>query len=575
MTIGTNDEYGGILKAMSSFFKKCVFFLFTAVPVFSQTEARQQGIVTAEPFWRQALGGAVIALPHVQAGSAVVALDGGNIRAYSAAGTPMWNYSARGRVSPFVTRSREGTTYFSRTTGLLIAVNRAGRELWQRNIGSPLVSKVVVGWDGRLFVPTDKTILCYTASGTLLWTKTFDASFSIYPELDRGGGILFSLVNNEVYRIDPYGNTHGWVILNTPASLLSIEQNKILALYADGSMEILGSAEDWFMSASGDAHPSVLPSLPSMPLAAANDGNNIAAVLNDGRVMYVSIDERRIIWSGDSHIRELINRGSRPEGEVEIIFDERGIYVLNINGATCFSPDGDRLWFMLLQNAAAIPAIGDDGILYSGGRDWILYAYKIEDRIPQRNVLYGPVPEGSYGTGRPHPLYMTGFPLFEYEITERLEQIARAVSTGRIGSQEPYWTTFLLTISAGQESLINRLAAINLLGKIGSRETVPWLLNIFNRENEPLIRAAAVNAIGDIGVDPDGIAIRTFQYSIVLGGIRNDNVLVAIASATGAICRFSGPPLSEAGVQILTFLTAGNMPYAVRRQAAVELNSLR
>jgi outer membrane protein assembly factor BamB len=548
-------------------------FLFFTSPVFPQnTDVREQGLITKDPVWRQALGGAVLSLPSVQAQSAVVALDGGNIRAYSASGTPMWNFSARGRISPYVTRSAEGTSYFTRTNGILIAVNRAGRELWRRNLDSPLCARIITGWDGRLFVPTEGKIYCYTASGNLLWTRTFEDSFSIAPRLDRNGGIILALKNNEVFRIDPFGNAHVWMLSNTPAALLSVEQQRVMVLYTDGTMENLGSPEDWYMAAQADVHSSVLPRLPARPLAAASRGNNIAVTMNDGKVALISLDERKIIWTGDSHIRE---SGNIQETSVEMLFDERGIYVLSLSGATGFSHNGGRIWFKFLNNAAAIPAFGNDGVLYSGGKDWILYAYKIEDRIlPERNAIYGPIPDGSYGMGRPRIIDTLYIPLNMEETRNKLDIINAAVNAGRVGGNEPAWKSFLLTVSAGEQPIQHRINAINVLGKIGSQETIPWLINIFRNENEPLIRAAAVNAIGNIGVDPQGIAIQTFLFSII-SGIRDDQILTAIASATGALCRFSGPPLSETGIRILNLLSAGNQPPLARRQANRELESLR
>jgi len=551
-----------------------IILFITAVPVFSQTQTRDHGRLNVEPFWRQALGGEVLSLPHVQVQSAVVALDGGNIKAYSAAGTPMWSYSARGRISPYVTRSREGTSYITRTNGILIAVNRVGRELWRRDLGSPLNAKPVTGWDGRLFVPIDKKLLCYTASGSLLWTKTFESSFTIAPKLDRNGGLLLAL-GNTVHHIDPFGNANIRELSASPAFLFLTAQQQIMAIYPDGAMEILGTSQDWFIGAQSEVHARVLPRLPARPVAAAYRENNVAAVLNNGRVSLVSIDQGRILWTGNSHIGE--TGGGGAETQAELIFDERGIYVLSRSGATCFSHDGRRLWYTFLQNTAAIPAFGDDGVLYSGGRDWILYAYKMEDRIlRQRDSLYGSEPEGSYGMGRPQSAFIPDVPLFENEIRSKLEQITRAVNTGRVESNEPLWTTFLLTLSASQGSIVNKITAINLLGRIGSRETIPWLINIFNRESEPSVRAAAINAIGSIGVDPDGIAIQTFLNSIIYGGsLRDEQIMLAIASATGALCRFSGPPLSETGIRILNMLSAGNQPPAVRRQAAREITSLR
>ena len=553
--------------------------LFAAIPAFTQNDIseREQGLLTLDPFWRQALGGAVLSLPSVQAQSIVAALDGGNIKAYSTSGNPLWNYSARGKISPYVTRSTEGTSYFSRTNGTLIAVNRSGRELWRRNLESPLSAGVIIGWDGRLFVPTEKKISCFTASGSLLWTKTFEASYNLPPKLDRSGGIIFALQNNEIYRIDPFGNTRVWNMLpNIPVVLLSIEEHQIMALYTDGTMEIHGNNEEW-NTAEHQGGEYIPPTLSSGPLAAINRGGYIAAVTRDGRAALVSLDEKKILWYGDSHITEFIKNGGSPEMEAEMLFDERGIYVLSKNGATGFTHDGKRLWFMILQNAAAIPAFSEDGILYSGGKDWILYTYKVENRsLPAANSIYGPAPEGSYGTGSPHTSYMYNIPLFEYEIRAKLEQITAAVNKGQVGANEIEWTTFLLMLCASQEQVQLRIKALNLLGKIGSKETTPWLVNIFRRETEPLLRAAAASAIGAIGADSDGSAMQTFMSSLIYGGgIRDEQVLMAIISAAGALCRFSGPPLSEAGIKILNMLSENSYPPVVRRQAGRELTSLR
>jgi len=552
--------------------------LICAGSVFSQNSSvsLKQDISNTEPLWRQALGGIVLSMPSVQAQSVVVALDGGNIKAYSVSGMPIWNYSARGRISPYVTRSPEGTSYFSRTNGVLIAVNRSGSELWRRNTDSPLSAKVIIGWDGRLFAPAGKTIFCYTASGNLLWTRTFETAISLAPCMAHGGGIIFALENNEVYRIDPFGNSYIWTLSKKPSVLVSVDQYRTMTFYPDGSMEIIGAAEDWYMSSQNEIQFALLPKFPAGALAAAYRNGNIAAILNDGRISFVSLNERKILWEGDSHIRESLKKGGKPETEAEIIFNERGIYVLSRNGATGFSHDGRRLWLINLQDSASIPAIDENGLLYSGGKDWILYAYKIEDRPPPaKNNFYGTFPEGSYKMGSPQAIYMPPLPLSEYEIKRTLDQITSAVKIGRVGPNESAWTTFLLTVSANQEHIQYRTAALRLLGQIGSRDTIPWLVNIFNRDNETIIKAAAAAAIGAVGIDPDGIAIQAFLHSITQNSIKDEQVLSAITSATGSLCRFSGPPLSQTGIKILNLLCENNQPSAIRKQALKELSSLR
>jgi len=569
-----------IMKLMRSILLKIAFFLFITVPVFTQNTISGQvlggqSLDEMQPFWRQALGGVVLSIPSVQVQSAVVALDGGNIRAYSTSGNLLWNYFAGGRISPYVTRSREGSSYFSRTNGVLIALNRAGRELWRRTLEGPLNAKVITGWDGRLFVPTNTKIYCFTASGNLLWTKTLDSPFTIAPELDKNGGIIFAL-NRAVYRVDQFGNSQVWNLSGTPAALVSLAQHNIIVVYIDGSLEELDNAEEWYMSASGYTHSTVLPRLWSTPLAAAGMDNNIAVTMVNGSTALISMEEKRIVWSGNSHIIEYNRTGQSADHEVIMIYDERGVFVLNINGATCFSHDGRRLWYTLLANAITTPAFGNDGVLYSGGRDWILYAYKIEERIVQeKHSLYGPLPEGAYGLGRPGIFSTFKIPLTEQEIKAKIDQIASAINTGNVGTNEPEWTSFLLTISTSQQPLQIRLGAISLLGKVGSQETIPWLVNIFMNDNEPAVKTAAANAIGNIGVDPNGDAISAFLFFILRSSTRDDQVLAAVASAAGALCRFSGPPLSDSGIRILTLLSANTQPPLTRRQAAIELQSLR
>jgi outer membrane protein assembly factor BamB len=130
----------------------------------AQSEETAAEAVSTTPIWRQALGGAVIGLPSVQAGSVTVVCDGGNLRTYSAQGTFLWDFFAQGRLSPFVSRSPEGTSYICRTNGILMAVNRSGRELWRINLGEPITAAILIGWDGRIFVPCSARIRCFTAS---------------------------------------------------------------------------------------------------------------------------------------------------------------------------------------------------------------------------------------------------------------------------------------------------------------------------------------------------------------------------------------------------------------------------
>jgi outer membrane protein assembly factor BamB len=285
----------------------------------------------------------------------------------------------------------------------------------------------------------------------------------------------------------------------------------------------------------------------------------------------ISLDNGKTLWEGDSHIREIIRNGGKADQEAEMLFDERGIYVLSAGGASGFTSDGRRLWYTLLKNAAAPPAFGDDGVLYSGGQDWILYAYKMEDRIlPGAASFYGPLPAGAYGTAIPPSLF--NFYISENEAKAKLGLISNGIKSGRVGTNEIEWTSTLMRIAASGSPIQYRVNALSLLGQIGSLETISWLARLFRQETEPVAKAAAASAIGAIGVDPEGYAIKSFQEALITAsGYSDDQVLFTIASATGALCRFSGPPLSETGTQILVALSGFYHFPVVRRQAQKEL----
>jgi outer membrane protein assembly factor BamB len=272
-------------------------------------------------------------------------------------------------------------------------------------------------------------------------------------------------------------------------------------------------------------------------------------------------------------------------------FDERGVYMLSSKGVTGFrTSDGSRLWILRITGAAAIPSFSDEGYLYSGGTDRILHAYRIEER--KRNIarsLYGPMPEGSYGLGNPPPSSWAQFGSGRFDPTvvkTMHDTIEAAIKRGQIGENEPDYVAYLMEMTGislapsyspvrPQLQIGERAEFIRLLGYLGSRETVPFLANLFSGDPEPIIKAACSEAIGRIGVDPRGDAIRAFTFLLAPPNATLDpSALIAAATATKNLCRFSGPPLSDAGIQLLRAFGATNFPAEVKRHAAAELESL-
>jgi outer membrane protein assembly factor BamB len=512
-----------------------------------------------------------------------VILDSGDLRAFSTRGRELWNYHAQGRLSPFLTRSPEGHSYIARTDGTLIAVNRVGRELWRGELGAPLSGPPVPGWDGRIFVPAGRSISCFTAAGRRLWRQTLGSPMVTPPVLDQDGGILTVLESAILLRLGPFGEAQTLYLSAVPRAVVPLgspgKGGRVLIFYRNGGLELAD-----FRSADFSRGPLPLPRLEGRPLAAAGWGLEAAVLLDTGRLLGLDGLSGEILWTAESPART-----AGEEEQPALIFEERGIYLLARSAAAGFTEKGERLWYLNLGKASTAPSFGDDGLLYSGGADWILNAFRMEDRVRRLPPsMYGPPPEGNYGAGTPPPSPWIRHPQRWEEsfMEEQLRRIRQDIAQGRVGEREIEYTAFLMeNISAGQDpesfhprprvQLIHRVRSLQLLALMGSRDIVPFLARIFEEDREPVVKAAAAAAIGAVGQDKQGRAVGVFSRAVSRPDFPEDEqVLRAVASAAGALSRFSGPPLSGGGISILSALSAPNRSNTVRSLARRELESL-
>jgi outer membrane protein assembly factor BamB len=540
----------------------------------------------------------MIGSPSIERGAAVVLMDSGSVKAFSAQGTPLWTYAARGRLSPHITRSPDGMIYIARTNGTFIALNQMGRELWRTELPVPLSGPVVCGWDGRIFVPAENRIFCLTASGHLLWEQDLGSSMVIPPQPDLDGGLVTVLSDAVLLRLGPFGGAQLLYLSAIPQAIIPLgpagKGGRTLIVYPNGGLEFSD-----LRSADFDRGPIPLPRLEGRPLSAAAWGLRAAVLFEGGRLQELNALTGELLWTVDSGVADTsaadtsaadTSAADTSAADTSaLIYDERGIYALSKTRAAGFTPEGRMIWRLDLQGAASVPGFGDDGILYSGGTDWILYAFRQEDRVRQQaQSVFGSLAEGSYGTGNPPPSSWGTHPLRWEEATVEgeLALIRQAVLGGRVGNHELEYTAYLMeTANAGQDlgslrprplvHISHRVRALQLLGIIGSRETIPFLTRIFTQDQDSVIRATAAEAIGAIGMDPDGIALNAFSNAARSVVLREEQVLAAMAVATGALCRFSGPPVMDEGIRILSSLSTRSRPLFVQTIAKQELESLR
>jgi outer membrane protein assembly factor BamB len=166
--------------------------------------------------------------------------------------------------------------------------------------------------------------------------------------------------------------------------------------------------------------------------------------------------------------------------------------------------------------------------------------------------------------------------------------IKNAIDSGQIGEDEPVYVAYLMEMigfflndphfSRVRPSVnpIRHAEFIHLLGRVGSRETIPFLWNIFDRYQEPSVKSACAEAIGMIGVDPNGSTFESYNFLLAANNPNRDpQLLLSATSSIAALCRFSGPPLSGDGILLLRYFS--NLSWApnnVKNQIRQELDSL-
>ncbi|MCL2196428.1 MAG: hypothetical protein FWB77_02305 [Treponema sp.] len=572
-----------------------IFFLFALNSLAAQQRVDiQKAVISAAPLWETRIGDTIKAKPHLQASSVVLVGDNGSVRSFFMSSTPLWNFDAKGTAVPYIARSYEAATYVCNTEGVTMAINRVGRELWRLKLERPITHPPVVGWDGRVFLPINSIMTCRTASGHALWTIDLESPIAFAPVLDKTGSAAAVLQNNDFVKINQFGVVERLRLTRPPVLIAPLNEGVLQSYvlqYQNGDMEKIT-----FNEAAREGNrlfKSSFRTLPAPPVATAALDAKFVVTLRDGRTLCMD-SGGNTLWTRDSH-EAAAEKGSGniAIGQAEMVFDERGVYTVTLRGVSAFTAEGRRRFVHKLSvECSGVPAISDEGLLYACGKDNILRVYKIDakPRTVIAHRFYGPEPEGNYGMGKPPPSPWTGQNNRYHDVEQDrvYEEISAVIRSGQIGKNEPVYVAYMMEmigffIGSPQVSAVRpsvkpaqRIRLISLLAHVGSRETIPFLWNIFDKDPEPAVRRACADAIGIIGVDPTGRSFYSYHYLLTPNNPNIDPQLVlAATSSIARLCRFSGPPLAPEGINVLQyFLNLHSLPNVVKAQIRSELDGL-
>ncbi|MDR2841975.1 MAG: PQQ-binding-like beta-propeller repeat protein [Spirochaetaceae bacterium] len=516
--------------------------------------------------WQQALGGNLLCTPLYQIGSLAAICDGGKLVSFSLDGDLQWQYKAGGKLLPFFARSGNGTTYIFRTNNMLLAVNRTGRLLWQRNLHAAVTGNPIIGFDGRIFIFLAKKIICLNAQGNNLWELDLESPLAYDAVPDKNGGFAAVLTDGTFISVDAFSSLSARLLPAIPKIIVPLSSKNTLLIYSGGKIDMLEN----------NKLPVPLTPLKADAVAASEYKNDAAILLATGEIVFLSVNSVRTAGLG-------ININQNELYKIDFNLGE--IIILSLNAASAFNEELKPLWKINFDDLGTVlPAFGNN-FVFAGGKNWVLNAYKTGVPASYNAGDVTVKPKGMYGLGRPPNSDMGGGVYGgKAEFERHLKTISSLIRKGTLGKDEIFYTKFLMGIalaknqfaeSANPENFRLRIEAILLLGKTGSSETIPFLVDLFTASPDLNIKAAVSEALGVIGQDPEGRVLSAFS-ALVMSNTQphNERLLCAIIKSISRICIFSGPTVSEAGIPLITLIKKESRSKLVKETAEKELNLL-
>jgi hypothetical protein len=455
----------------------------------------------------------------------------------------------------------------------VIRLNRAGRPGFSIELpgaGERGFQPPAEGWDGRLFIAGER-LSCVSVSGSGRWSVGLSSRASAGPVVTEDGAAAVGLSDGGVLIIGPFSEEISRVAGGKGGAVLGMYPGSggVAYLRADGKLSFLGRDGGEVLLSSGVKAFCPAP------------GPGAWAALKEGGILVCLDAAGGEVWEtragqGFDRIRAYPGR----------------IYLLGGRAVSAFTAKGLLLKEMGLVHNAVPPEVSEEGIVYSCGMDWIVYAYRFD---PDRPADYGlPPPLGAQG----------GYGLADFDREELewrlglddglsqaalLDEIEKSLKSATIGTGEREMAAALAAIAlsmadgeAGKASRKRgglfpqeRARACELLGAMGSRESRGVLLRVAREDGEDSVRAAAIRALGSIGWDGDGSALalirEEFGRVYVPGTERS---LIAAAEAIERIIRYEGVPESDDGVDALLSIAEYPAPPYVRARALSALKAI-
>lgn len=537
------------------------FLAFASFVAFSQEESPPEASLAPTVF-RYPVGGLTIGSPTATEDGVCLLSHDGAVYALSDSGKIQFRTEA-GKQNASLYSLFSGQIVVAYPDGKTLVFNRAGKLSYSLELPGQLQREALQGSDGRLYF-LGKSLVCTSMSGERKWEYNFTSQVSYFTLNANGTEAYVFLQNGNFLRISPYGTL-------IDERTLSLEIVKAI------------SYEDFIIAldTSGTLHRFYLKNNTKTEDKSALSGvKDFCASTNKNSFYALTKSAIHKINVNLNHEKESTNNAG--DGAT-LILGNLGVTVVGLNRVSAYNHDLELRKELVTKNASALPALSSHGIVYSIGKDWILYAYSFD-----------PLFVASKGTSADYSQKEVAKPYF-LGLDNRLESIdgrkylldsvEKNIKSGTIGEGEEEafaLSAYVLSLSRNpapenatpkfRTSASERMSAATILGQLGTIEARRVLIEAFANDTDLAVKAACAEALGKIGADPDGAVSRVFADYVPMMSIQpNERLASAMIDAISALYRTEGQIKTNAAIRVFFTVMEGSYPSYLQEKARLLL----
>jgi outer membrane protein assembly factor BamB len=530
-----------------------------------------------------------------------------------------WRYVSGGQINGKPALDHRGGVYVASADRALYALLPSGYEKWHLDLGGRPSASPVIAYDGSIYVGTERgQLLAVAPNGRLRWRFRAGSGPCLTPALGRrgniylpaGGGLLYALdyAGREQWRFQARADLAASPAVAEDGTIYFCSQDRRLyaltaageklweqALDEEGGVPALGPGGIVVVAAAGIRAFSAAGSLlwhygiPARTADPVIRGDGVILAGAENGKLYALDTAGEQLWVRT--LGEPIRRAAAVAGDGSLFVAAAGGRVFALTGA------GRVQWVFRAKQDPGPPALAEDGTVYAGAQDWILYSLtgghggpdKREDAWP---LLFHDRQHSGRSNGLADLDGPAAMALRELAAADSLALKYRAVSDiEEYMRGERYLGVHvsiceeiladLATAGTVRRSLLHgrlvndypplRAASCRVLGELATDGAREVLVRILEEDSDRNVRLEALAALAAIGPDPGGKALNAVAGALaapagdselfVLSALRSLRALLVesgLAGTAGA---------RPAVVEVLTGLNRSRYSLRVKRAA--------